>query len=124
MNEASSTRRVLIADDDEAVRNFLALVIEGAGYLVSTAADGNQAIAQMLTQPADLVITDLFMPEKEGIETILVLKREHPHVKVVAISGAVSEQLLNAAQHLGADRVLSKPIQPKLLVETVKGLIG
>lgn len=114
----------MIADDDEAVRNFLALVIEGAGYRVLTAGDGNQAIAQMRAHPVDLVITDLYMPEKEGIETILDLKREHPQVKVVAISGAVSEQLLNAAQHLGADRVLSKPIQPKQLVDTIRSLIG
>lgn len=106
------------------MRNFLALVIEKAGYRVSTAADGNQAIRQMRKEPAHLVITDLFMPEKEGIETILALKREHPRTKVVAISGAVSEQLLTAAQHLGADRVLSKPIQASLLVNTIRELIG
>jgi len=111
--------RILVADDDAAVRCFLREVLEQGGHEVIEAADGKQALRQARSERVDLVITDLVMPEQEGIETIQALRRDVPDVRVIAISGAFGGQFLKTAQLLGADAVLSKPVSAELLLARV-----
>jgi DNA-binding NarL/FixJ family response regulator len=78
-----------------------------------------QALRQARAEPVDLVITDLVMPEQEGIETIRALRKEAPGVRIVAMSGAFGGQYLKTAQLLGADAVLAKPVGSELLLAKV-----
>lgn len=118
--------RVLVIDDDEQMRILLRQVMEWAGYEVTEAGDGREGMHKQRNQPADLVITDLIMPEQEGLETITSLKKEFPHLKIIAISGGGRigpEAYLPAAQELGADRVFSKPFDVRELAGAVKELL-
>ena len=102
-------------------------ILERAGHVVREAPDGNQGIALYRADPADLVVTDLIMPEKEGIETIIELREEFPAVRILAISGGGSiepGEPLTDARFLGADAALSKPFTLAELQETVSRLLG
>ena len=83
------------------------------------AMDGKQALRQVLAGRVDLVITDLVMPEQEGIETIQALRRDAPGVGIIAISGAFEGQFLDTAAMLGAAAVLTKPVTAELLLAKV-----
>jgi len=111
--------RILVADDETEVRGFLRKVLEGSGYEVIEAMDGKQALRQVLAGRVDLVITDLVMPEQEGIETIQALRRDAPGVGIIAISGAFEGQFLDTAAMLGAAAVLTKPVTAELLLAKV-----
>lgn len=102
--------RILVVDDEAGVRSYLRTVLEQAGYVVSEAADGKEALRLALSEPLELVITDLVMPEREGIETIQALRRRVPGIRIIAISGAFGGRLLSAAKIMGADMVLDKPV--------------
>jgi CheY-like chemotaxis protein len=104
--------RILIIDDDEEIRLVLRDVLEDAGYEVVEAEDGQEGLQYYRTAPADLIITDIVMPRKGGLETIRELRREAPHVKIIAISGGsrtASLSGLDIARQLGATRVFQKP---------------
>jgi DNA-binding response OmpR family regulator len=119
--------RVLVIDDDEQMRKLLRQVMEWAGYEVVEAEDGWAGMKMQRKLQADLVITDLIMPEQEGLETITALKNLYPAVRIIAISGGGRigpEAYLPAAKELGADRVFSKPFDVKELAHTVKELLG
>ena len=119
--------RILVIDDDEQMRILLRQVMEWAGYEVIEAADGREGMLKQRKQPADLVITDLIMPEQEGLETITSLKKEYPQVKIIAISGGGRigpDAYLPAAQELGADRVFSKPFDVRELATCVRELLA
>ena len=118
--------RILIIDDDKLVRDTLRRALEGADFEVVEAANGDEGIRSYDAEPIDVVVTDLVMPEKEGIETIIELRRRDPEVKIVAISGAsriAGYEYLNVATKFGADRVLAKPFRPKALLEAVRDLL-
>lgn len=118
--------RVLVIDDDEQMRTLLRQVMEWSGYTVTDAENGRKGMQKQREQPADLVITDLIMPEQEGLETISKLKKEYPGIKIVAISGGGRigpEAYLPAAQELGADMVFSKPFDVKEFVNAIRGLL-
>jgi len=119
--------KILIIDDDEQMRILLRQVMEWAGYEVIEAADGRAGMLKQRKEHADLVITDLIMPEQEGLETITGLKKEYPELKIIAISGGGRigpDAYLPAAQELGADRVFSKPFDVRELANTVKELLA
>ena len=111
--------RILVADDEAGVRGYLRKVLEEGGYDVIEASDGKEALRQARAGDVDLVITDLIMPEQEGIETIRALHRDLPGVRIIAISGAFGGQFLKVAQMLGAHAVLSKPVSAELLLARV-----
>ena len=111
--------RILVVDDEAAVRSYLRAVLEKGGYVVSEAADGKEAVRLALSKPLELVITDLVMPEQEGIETIQTLRRRIPGVGIIAISGAFGGQFLSTAKILGADQVLGKPVSAEVLLAKV-----
>jgi PAS domain S-box-containing protein len=115
--------RILVADDDSGVRHFLRKVLEQGGYSVTEAADGKQALQQVLAGHVDLVITDLVMPEGEGLDTIRTIRRRVPDTGIIAISGAFGGQFLRPAQLLGADAVLSKPVSAELLLTNVAAVL-
>lgn len=117
---------ILIIDDDNHVRGMLRQTLERAGYDVLDAPNGKEGMNLYRQDPADLVITDLIMPEKEGIETIIELRREFPDVKIIAMSGGgiiEPETYLRMAKGLGAVRTLTKPIERKDLLEAVREFI-
>lgn len=119
--------RILIIDDDEQIRLILQQIMEWAGYEVTLAENGKVAMEVQRKTPADLVITDLIMPEQEGLETISQLKQECPELKIIAVSGGGRigpDAYLPAALELGADRVFSKPFEIESVLEAVKELLG
>lgn len=111
--------RVLVVEDDDLVRKFLCEVLRGEGYEALEAEDGRKALRLFDADPVDLVITDLCMPESEGIETMRALRARNRTVKILAVSGAFGGMLLPVAAKLGANATLSKPIGPAELVRTV-----
>lgn len=122
-------KRILVTDDDEMVRYMLRKALERAGYEVVDAPDGKQGMKLCNEKSVDLVITDIFMPEKEGIETILDFKRRFPDMKIIAISGGgrgrlVPEVFLGMAKEFGAIRVFTKPIDLKELLVAVQELLS
>ncbi len=117
---------ILIIDDEHQIRLMLRKLFESEGYKVTVASDGNEGIRRYHENPVDLIITDLIMPEKEGIETIWELKNKYPDVKIIAMSGGGKvkpEGYLHLAEQLGAIQTFSKPIRKEELLVAVKGLI-
>ena len=118
-----SSRKILVVDDDDAVRGVLRAMLERGGFDVLEAANGNAASSVQRQTPADLLITDLIMPEREGLETISAFRRDFPGVGIIAISGALGGAFLNAARLLGADAVLPKPVSAAKLLEVAGRLL-
>src|SRR5690606_37152794 len=103
---------ILLMDDDAIVRESLEHALTRAGHAVIAASDGRQGLRCYRENAVDLVVTDILMPEMEGIETIMAIRRENPRARIVAISGGGrtrSMDLLDVAEEFGADRVLRKP---------------
>lgn len=118
--------RILIVDDDQQIRNMLRITLEREGYEVLEAADGLEAVAAFKTQELDLVITDIVMPEKEGIELIMELKGIDPAVKIIAISGGGRinpEDYLKWARRFGVEQTFSKPVDRQKLLDAVAALL-
>jgi CheY-like chemotaxis protein len=112
--------RVLVVDDDSGVREVVRSMLESAGYQVVVAENGKEAMKLLETERADLILTDLVMPEQEGIETIKTLRRQYPDLKVIAMSGAFGGDYLRIAAYLGAHATLAKPIQMNTLLRLVE----
>jgi len=119
--------RILVIDDDELVRATLKSALELAQHEVVVAKDGRQGLANYQNGNFDLVVTDIIMPEKEGIETIIELRQQNPAVKIIAISGGgrtSNEIFLDVAKKFGAVDVLSKPFTPKQLLASVEKVLA
>jgi DNA-binding NtrC family response regulator len=107
-----AARRVLIVDDDVSIRRTLQALLKKAGYEVMLAQDGNEAVRLWRDHGGDLVITDLHMPGKDGIETIIELLSHHPGIRIIAMSGGGQTKrldLLGNATLLGAVLTIEKP---------------
>ena len=118
---------VLIIEDDDFVQNMLKQTFERAGYEVATASNGLVGLQLYHCKPFDVVITDLIMPEMEGIETITSLRKSNPKVQVIAISGGGRnnpQDYLELAQKLGAKKTFTKPVDRHKLLAAVKELIA
>jgi CheY-like chemotaxis protein len=112
---------ILIIDDDPDTRDLLKLTLEAAGHQVTLAADGSEGVRSYRSNKADLVITDLYMPGQEGLETIKQLRMEFPDVRIVAVSGRpTGGTMLSVAQHLGAIGILQKPFLQEDLLHVVE----
>src|SRR2546425_689679 len=119
--------RILVMDDDALLRGALRVVLEAAGYEVIEAADGDAGLRLQREQGADLVLVDIFMPERDGLEVIRALRAEFPQPKIVAVSGGGRTgqiEVLRAAAALGAARTLLKPFQPRDLLKAIRELLG
>ena len=114
--------RILIIDDEEDVRYVLRRILDTAGHEVLEAADGGQGIEISKSEEIDLVITDIFMPEVEGLETLREIKKMHPDQKIMVISGGGKSgyiYVLDAALSLGATEQIAKPFSPSELLAKV-----
>ena len=124
LDQRRKTATVLVVDDEAEIRRLLRRILESAGYDVTEAGNGRLAMKQLAGRPADLVITDIVMPECEGIELIGRLRKERPEVKVIAVSGAFGGQFLHVAQAVGAHTVLQKPLRAEGVLAAVRQLLG
>ena len=118
--------RILIIDDETQVRSMLRLMLEREGYEVVEAPDGIEGIKAYRQNPADLILTDLIMPNKDGIGMIIELQKEFPDVKIIAMSGGglnKPEGYLKGAKKLGALCTLTKPIDREEMLRAVKNTI-
>jgi YesN/AraC family two-component response regulator len=119
--------KIVVIDDEELVVATLKEILIRAGHQVFTARDGAQGLDLQRQMQAHLVITDIIMPQKEGLETIATLRHEFPATKVIAISGGGRTRnldFLQLAQDYGADRILAKPFLPADLVEAVTACLA
>ena len=120
-------KRILLVDDNETFRRLLGETLQLAGYEVQTAGEGGAALKLYRKQPFDLVVTDLIMPGKEGLETIIELHRLQPALKIIAISGGGRvgpEDYLTLAERLGASKTLAKPFTAEEILEAVACLLN
>jgi len=119
--------KILIIDDEPHILLMLKKMLERAGYEIDMASNGNEGLELFRKSPTDLVITDIIMPEKEGLETIREMRRMRPELKIIAMSGGgkvSADNYLEIAKIFGASRVMSKPFTHKEMVATVKDLMG
>jgi CheY-like chemotaxis protein len=120
-------KQILIMDDERAVRYLLQKMLESEGYRVKTASNGEQGMALLTQTPVDLVITDIIMPGKEGIEIIMEVAKRYPDIPVIAISGGgfnSPQSYLNIALAAGAKAALEKPLEKEALLSEVNKLLG
>lgn len=118
---------ILVVDDDAALRAALRRLLSGAGYQVGEAPDGAAALRCVKARPPQLIITDIMMPESDGIALIGEVKQRHPAMPILAITGRGSLgelDLLKLAAMIGADATLAKPLSPDELLDTVARLVS
>jgi CheY-like chemotaxis protein len=116
---------ILVVEDDTSLREALCRALRGAGHTVEVAGDGARALRSLRGEQPELLVTDLMMPDGDGIELITAVKKDYPAVRILAISGRGflgAVNLLNLAAMLGADATLPKPLVPEDLLETVAAL--
>jgi two-component system chemotaxis response regulator CheY len=118
---------ILIIDDEPGVLGVLRRILENAGHSVTEAPNGEAALREFEGKPADLVITDIFMPEMDGIEFLVHLRTAFPDARVLAMSGGgllPRDQALSDASLLGADQILQKPFDRENLLEAVDRVLA
>jgi CheY-like chemotaxis protein len=118
--------KVLVSDDEPGIRSIMCRVLEAAGHDVVAFADGRGAIEHARQEPADLLITDIFMPDVEGLETIREIRRLRPDMPIIAISGVDVDggDYLGVARKFGAVATLRKPFWPADLLELVSRVLS
>lgn len=117
--------KILIIDDDENIRDFLEDVLSMSGFEVATASDGAEGVKKAKELLPEILITDIVMPEKEGIEVIMEIRKQHPEIKIIAMSGGTEHAslYLDMAEKLGARRILPKPFTHNDILLAVKELL-
>lgn len=118
--------RVLIIDDEPQIANMLKTLFESNGFEVDVATEGNEGLRLFRKNRADVVVTDILMPDKEGLETISELRRDYPDVKIIAMSGGTMTGIdgyLKMAELQGAGRVFKKPFRLADMLKAVQDLI-
>lgn len=115
--------RILVIDDDEILNGMIVQMLTEAGYEAEGARDGNRGLKLLESKPFDLIITDIVMPEKGGLEAILAIRRTNKTIPIIAISGGGKispEQYLLLAQSFGADFAFQKPFSNESLLAAVR----
>ena len=122
---ATDRPRILVIDDEEPIRQLLREALEGAGYQVWEASTGIEGVRQVCEQSIDLVITDILMPDMDGLETVRMLHRDFPNVRIIAISGGGKDpDYCAVAKILGAHETLTKPFELQQLIDAVDRQVG
>jgi YesN/AraC family two-component response regulator len=119
--------KILIIDDDPSILTMLTRMLEKTGYEVDIASNGKEGLEKIERCPPDLLVTDIVMPEKEGLELICHLRTKNPGLKIVAISGGGRfnyEGYLTSAKLLGADLIFQKPLVHKDFIQAISDLIN
>lgn len=120
-------KRVLLVDDDSLARNYFKTLLQGAGYEVTEAGDGKEAVRKYRETKPDLIVTDIFMPKMSGLDALLEIDPRSDGVPVIALSGGgtgTGADPLQLAQSLGAVKTFHKPFPYKEFLEAVKGALG
>lgn len=121
-----NARRILVVDDDGEMRDAVARILRGAGYEVELADDGDAAIEAQRARPADVLITDVFMPARDGLETIQYFRSEYPDIGIIAMTGGSPtgriDEYLGVAKVAGANATLRKPFAAHALLESLRAL--
>jgi CheY-like chemotaxis protein len=115
---------ILVVDDEEPIRDILREALEGAGHRVVTANDGREALRVYHAQRPDVVITDIVMPRRSGIDLVLELSRLSPRPKVIAMSGVTGKDFLEAAREANVARAFVKPFDVRAVMRAVDELAG
>ncbi len=118
---------ILVVDDEETVRQTLRNILRAVGHTIIEAADGVEALEILAKQCPAIIITDILMPEKEGIETILEIRRGCRNIKIIAMSGggrAHQMDFLSVAKQAGADCILPKPFSGQQLIAVIDELLA
>ena len=118
--------KILVIDDDPSIREMLVEVLGDAGYGVEAASDGIEALRMIKASPPDLIVTDIIMPEQDGVGVMLQLAKEHPNIKTIAISGGgriSPESYLYMAEKFGAVKTFTKPFYINDFLDAVKDLL-
>lgn len=118
-------KRILVVDDSADMRVSLQALLELEGYAVRTAGNGREALVEQRSNSADVLVTDLFMPESDGFEAIDAFRREFPRTRIVAVSGGgrrLGKDYLATADLLGVDATLEKPLDVDELLRTLRDL--
>ncbi len=120
-------KRILIIDDDEMIRVVFERFLKGKGYAVDCAAGGKEGLRLLETEPPDLVVTDIMMPDTDGLEVVLSMHKTHPGIPVIAVSGGMSVapmDFLPLVKKFGAGKVFYKPVELDDLLEGIQELLG
>lgn len=120
-------KQILVVDDDDLIRDFMKEYLGKQGYQVTEAADGKEGLKKFRSANFDLVITDIVMPEMEGISFIRELREHNRKVPIIAMTGNIHgrmEEYLDISTKLGADAVLRKPVSNPELLKNISDLIG
>lgn len=118
--------RILVVDDEELARFTMREILEGAGHEVEEAKNGAQGISLQRSRRFDVIVTDIIMPEKEGVQTIIELRREFPNLPIIAISGGGRTRnldFLKIAEQYGARKILPKPFSEEELLAAVESCL-
>jgi DNA-binding response OmpR family regulator len=119
--------RILVIDDEPLLRSTVVTILTREGFSVEEASDGAAGIAMFHKNPPDVVITDIFMPNRDGIEVIKELKRSYPRTKIIAMTGGGQTRMMeiaSAANLLGADHILHKPFERESLLAAMHAALG
>jgi len=119
--------RILVIDDEPLVRSTVVMILTRAGFSVEEASDGQVGIAMCHTNPPDVVITDIFMPNRDGIEVVREMKRSCPRTTIIAMTGGGQTRMMeiaSPAKLLGADHILHKPFERESLLAAVNAALG
>jgi YesN/AraC family two-component response regulator len=119
-------KKILIIDDEPYILLMLKKMLERAGYEVDLASNGREGMELFQKESADLVITDIIMPDREGLELIIEMKKKRPGLKIIAISGGgriSPDSYLECATHFGAEKVFQKPFRQKELISAIRELV-
>ncbi len=117
---------ILIIEDDDDLRMTIAELLEMQGYAVLQASNGCKGLDLVHTRSIDLIITDIFMPDKDGLEVIRELKKGYPHIKVIAVSGGGARGIfryLDYARKFGVDKAFDKPVDSDVLLDAVEQVL-
>jgi DNA-binding response OmpR family regulator len=117
---------ILVVDDDPSIQKMLKIFFENKKYKVTVASDGREAVYLQSKEPADIILTDIFMPEQEGLETIREIRDKYPNTKIMAMSGGAfyraPNDYLTIAQKIGAHDIICKPFELKDIYEKITQL--
>ena len=119
--------RILVIDDEPLIRATVVTILTREGFSVEEASDGQAGIPMFHKNPPDVVITDIFMPNRYGIEVVMELKRSYPHTKIIAMTGGGQMRMMeigSAANILGADHILHKPFDRQSLLAAMNAALG
>lgn len=120
----AAKNKILVVDDEDALRTVLSAELEGEGYQVSTAADGDEAIKIIGTQQFHLILLDIKMPNVDGFEVLRFVKQHQPTTKVIMLTGFADLKNAIESKKLGAEDFVSKPYDLVDLLTTVERVLG